>query len=53
MTVLSKDQAFACLDCLKITLLLSTLLLMIEISGKSPHLAQESQFYGKATKKQS
>ena len=40
-------------DCLKIFFLLSTLPMMIQISGKSAHLAQKCHFYQKATNKKS
>ena len=40
-------------DCLKIFFLFSALPMMIQISGKSVHLAQKCYFYQKATIKQS
>ena len=40
-------------DCLKFFFLLSTLPMMIQISGKSTHLAQKCYFYQKTTNEQS
>ena len=50
---LSKDKTVACSESLKFFFFLSTLRMMIQISGKSAHFAQKCYFYQKPTNKHS
>ena len=49
----SKEQKFACPDCLKIFFWLFRLPMMIQISGNSYHLPPNCSFYQQTKSKQS